>query len=66
MDFCYSCASFNGKKNTLKGLCKEGEKKLTLCAICGFLWVDFEGKPIDEPDDIFDRMQQNHRRRQQL
>ena len=51
-DFCKDCSlkMFGEDFRELAGLCKEDECCVALCEGCGFIYVDFEGKKIEETE----------------
>lgn len=54
-DFCKDCSieTFGVDTKDLAGLCKPGYMASALCEGCGFIWVDENGKRIDEQVSAF-------------
>ena len=52
-DFCKDCCieMFGQDTRDLADLCGEREMVLTLCETCGWVWVDKDGKKVEEYDD---------------
>jgi hypothetical protein len=51
-DFCKTCSIrvFGEDMKDLAGLCQEDEMAQVLCEGCGYIWVDKDGKKIEETD----------------
>tara|TARA_B100000745_G_scaffold289744_1_gene228087 strand:+ start:441 stop:605 length:165 start_codon:yes stop_codon:yes gene_type:complete len=51
-DFCYGCAKdvlgVNPEWNDFNDIVDEGEMLSVLCEGCGIIWVDHEGKRVDD------------------
>ncbi len=52
-DFCKDCSikTFGEDYGDMKGLCEEDECAVVLCEGCGFIYVDSDGKKIEEKND---------------